>query len=206
MGAMTWSSYVLPTYQHTDFEPGSIVLDVGCGEGVQMQELVERGCRAVGVEVSLSQASKVRCDAPVVVARGEALPFAEQAFDGVVSKGVLMLTDEERVIREIARVTRVGGVIDLTVNAAGYYLRYALCSRDVRERVYGLRTLLNTWFKGLTGRSFPGFLGDTVYDSLPRLERLCARHGLQIVRHRGSPTFLGLSVFIYLRLKRSATR
>ena len=201
---LDWQGYVPSTYQHTDFNPASRVVDIGCGQGIQLRELHRRGCRAVGVEVSATQAvARITADGiPVLVARGESLPFRDAAFDAVVSKGVLMFTREDDAIREIARLVRVGGEVDLMVNGFGYYLRYLLCGPSLKLRFYGLRTLLNTWLLVGAGRRLPGFLGDTAYDSKRRMLRLCLSHGLAIVRHTKSPTFLGLPVFVYLRLQR----
>jgi hypothetical protein len=53
--------------------------------------------------------------APSVIGRAEALPFADAAFDAVLSTQTLGLLDEpERAGREICRVTRPGGVVWLT--------------------------------------------------------------------------------------------
>jgi ubiquinone/menaquinone biosynthesis C-methylase UbiE len=198
-----WQRYVPAGYDHTSFEPGSRVLDVGCGDGVQVRELARRGCRPVGLEVALAPAARALGHGhPILVARGEALPFGRGAFDAAVSKGVLMFTDEERALSEIARIVRAGGGVDLMVNGSGYYLRYALCARSLRHRFYGLRTLLNTWLWQSAGVRLPGFLGDTVYGTRARLLEMCGRHGLAMVRHTASPTFLGLPVFVYLKLQR----
>ena len=200
---LDWQGYVPSTYQHTDFNPASRVVDIGCGQGIQLRELARRGCRAVGVEVSATQAARISTGGmPVLVARGESLPFRDGAFDAAVSKGVLMFTEEDDAIREIARLVRVGGEVDLMVNGIGYYLRYLVCGPSLKLRFYGLRTLLNTWVLVGAGRRLPGFLGDTAYDSKRRILRLCLSRGLAIVRHAKSPTFLGLPVFVYLRLQR----
>ena len=45
-----WNSYVLEDYKF-DFGPGSLVLDVGCGFGRQMERLDERGCSTIGIDL-----------------------------------------------------------------------------------------------------------------------------------------------------------
>ena len=41
----------------------------------------------------------------------ENLPFENNIFDGVISQAVLVFTDKDRVLREVARVVRPGGFI-----------------------------------------------------------------------------------------------
>ena len=90
-------------------------LDLGCGTGVAIPALLERGWRVVGVDLSGDQLRLARQrtegpDAWLVAADAAALPFADGAFDAVVS--VLThtdLDDPERAFAEAARVVRRGG-------------------------------------------------------------------------------------------------
>jgi SAM-dependent methyltransferase len=51
-------------------------------------------------------------DVQVIVANAEALPFADDAFDAALSQLVVhFMTDAEAGVRELARVTRPGGVV-----------------------------------------------------------------------------------------------
>ena len=110
------------------------VLDCGCGNGLSVDLLAERGYEAWGNDVSQlrkwqwrERAMKER----LVVASGLALPFPDGAFDAVISSGViehigvaeqslpryevrpLADRDERRMafLRELLRVTRAGGEI-----------------------------------------------------------------------------------------------
>ena len=98
-------------------EPGMRALDVGCGPGALTAALVERlgAANVVGVDPSAPFAEACRAKVPgveVLVARAEALPFADRAFDVVLSQLVVnFMGDAEAGVREMARVTRPGGVV-----------------------------------------------------------------------------------------------
>ena len=90
-------------------------LDVGTGNGVLPVRLLEAGAReAVCVDVAdrrLEGATTTRFAA----ARAEHLPFADGAFDGVISSNVLEHTpDTDASLDELLRVTRPGGVVFLS--------------------------------------------------------------------------------------------
>lgn len=92
---------------------GSRVLDLGCGAGDLLVELIERrGCRGQGVEVSTEAFHAcVARGIPVVQADIDAgLPdFEDGAFDVVVLSQTLQATRRPvPVLREMMRVGRVG--------------------------------------------------------------------------------------------------
>jgi SAM-dependent methyltransferase len=98
-------------------EPGMLALDVGCGPGALTAGLVERlGAASVSAaEPSKPFAQACRERLPgvdVVEAPAEALPFAEGAFDIALSQLVVnFMADAHAGVREMARVTRSGGVV-----------------------------------------------------------------------------------------------
>ncbi len=103
-------------------EPGMTVLDAGCGEGVLSILMARRGALVTGIDYSTPnieaaverarEAGLSDADVRFEVGDVEALPFADDSFECVVSNHVLEhLPDFERGVREIRRVTRSLAVI-----------------------------------------------------------------------------------------------
>ena len=98
-------------------EPGSRVLDVGCGPGGLTKALAE----VVGVDnvaaVDPSEPFAELCrehvpGADVRVAAAEKLPFADDSFDGAFAQLVVnFMTDAERGVGEMKRVVRPDGTV-----------------------------------------------------------------------------------------------
>ena len=188
------SSYTYVLSQSFDFPDGAVVLDVGCGKGAHLSEA--SGRLKIGVEPDVVSAMQSHARGfPVVRAYAEHLPFANETFDGIICKVVLSLTREDEAIREIARVVKRNCKVYLAFQGSGYYLRYFLLG-SWKERLYGLRTLINTWWWVMSHRRLPGFIGDTIYQSPRRLRRYFKSNGLQIASERHK-CFLGFPVFIY---------
>jgi len=98
-------------------ETGVRALDVGCGPGALTAALVERlgSAKVCGADPSEPFAEACRARLPgveVVVAGAESLPFADDAFDATLSQLVVnFMHDAIEGVREMARVTRPGGVL-----------------------------------------------------------------------------------------------
>jgi ubiquinone/menaquinone biosynthesis C-methylase UbiE len=98
-------------------EPEMRALDVGCGTGALTAVLTERlgEANVCAVDASEPFAEACRTRLPgveVLVASAEALPFDDQAFDAALSQLVVnFMGDPEAGVREMARVTRAGGVV-----------------------------------------------------------------------------------------------
>jgi ubiquinone/menaquinone biosynthesis C-methylase UbiE len=96
---------------------GLDVLDVGCGQGMDVVEYARAGARVTGVdltprhvELAVSHTRALGLDATIVRGDAEELPFAEASFDRVSSNGVLHHTPNmPAALREIHRVLRPGG-------------------------------------------------------------------------------------------------
>jgi SAM-dependent methyltransferase len=98
---------------------GRDVVDVGCGGGALVRDLVARGARVTGVEVSESQlAAAVRDDggsgARYVVGLAQRLPLPDGSVDVVVfmrSLHHVPMADMLDALHEVRRVLRPGGVV-----------------------------------------------------------------------------------------------
>jgi SAM-dependent methyltransferase len=98
-------------------EPGMRALDVGCGPGALTSALVGRLGAGNVVAADPSEPFVETCRSrlagvEVVLAGAEALPFADAQFDSALSQLVVnFMNDAEAGVREMARVTRSGGVV-----------------------------------------------------------------------------------------------
>jgi SAM-dependent methyltransferase len=98
-------------------EPGMRALDVGCGPGALATALVERlgpaNVSAADPSPPFVEACRARLrGVDVVVARAEDLPHPDDTFDAALSQLVVnFMADAEAGVRELARVTRPGGIV-----------------------------------------------------------------------------------------------
>ena len=123
-----------------DVASGDRALDVGCGPGALTARLVERlGADAVSaVDPSPTFVEAVRARLPGVDARAgfaEQLPFHDNTFDAAMAQLVVhFMGDPVAGLREMARVTRPGGVVAACVwDHAGGGGPLAAFWRAVRE-------------------------------------------------------------------------
>lgn len=95
--------------------PGGVVLDVGCGLGLDLARLVAAGTRPVGLDASGEMLGRARSrvvDIPLVRGDAGALPFRGASIDGCRVERVLQhLVDPAAAISELARVVRPGGFL-----------------------------------------------------------------------------------------------
>ncbi|MER6125831.1 methyltransferase domain-containing protein [Streptomyces sp. NPDC001795] len=96
----------------------SRVLDLGCGDGLLLELLAAVGGRELaGIDLSpealaLARSRPGLSGTTLVVGRAQHLPFDDYSFDACVSHMALMLmSDVEQVVAEIARVLSSGGVL-----------------------------------------------------------------------------------------------
>lgn len=115
-GALRWLA------DHLGVGPGSRVLDAGAGVGGPAGWLAaERGMRPVCAEPmgAATLAGHRLFGLPSVVALGQALPFADGAFDAAWCLGVLCTTsDKAGALTELRRVLVDGGRLGLLVFVA----------------------------------------------------------------------------------------
>lgn len=94
------------------------ILDVGCGTGACAREARDQGLSLhfTAIDIAPGMCAQARRALPRVAAAGaDALPFAEAAFDGLFSSLMLQWAEDTlAVLREMARVTRPGGIAVVT--------------------------------------------------------------------------------------------
>ncbi len=95
--------------QVLDWRPGWRVLDVGCGLGVHLEHLMERGLLGSGLEAGpvMARLAAQRLGPKAEVELGDAceLPFEDNSFDAVVMANTLELIDRRaQALAEAARV------------------------------------------------------------------------------------------------------
>jgi arsenite methyltransferase len=130
--AVDWALGVGNPVRHAALQPGEVVLDVGCGAGIDTilaARVVGPTGRAIGLDLLEEMCERARGHAQEAGVAGwtefvrgemEDIPLPDASVDVVISNGVINLSPRKsRVLAEIRRVLRPGGrlsVADLTVN------------------------------------------------------------------------------------------
>jgi len=132
-----------PWYELVREQIGSVtglrVLEVACGRGGFVKELSRNGAHATGCDFSLAALrvgqEKLRAlgngtSAALIQGDAQALPFADESFDLVVScETIEHVPDVRKALREMWRVARPGAKLFLTTpnyaNLMGLYDLYA---------------------------------------------------------------------------------
>ena len=131
-GAVDWALGVGNPVRHAALQPGEIVLDVGCGAGLDSllaARAVGPSGRVIGLDLLEEMCERGRGHAQEAGVAGwtefvqgemEDIPLPDTSVDVAISNGVINLSPRKsRVLAEIRRVLRPGGrlaVADLTVN------------------------------------------------------------------------------------------
>jgi ubiquinone/menaquinone biosynthesis C-methylase UbiE len=94
---------------------GQDILEIGCGTGMILKELAPVARNAIGIDISPGMLAQAQARGlEVVVGSATDLPFQEESFDMICSFKVLAhIEDIEKVMQEVARVLRPGGVAAL---------------------------------------------------------------------------------------------
>lgn len=119
------------------------VLEIGLGQGEDSEQLIKRGARWSGLDLTREAVERVKVRADVHqlpiqdIKVGSALdiPYPDDSFDIVFSLGVLHHIPEiERAQAEIARVLRPGGSLIMMVYAR-HSLNYQLSIKLIRRAI-----------------------------------------------------------------------
>ena len=126
-------------------QPGARVLDIGCGVGQVVARLSEAGFEAHGVDVSEPNIARARqfCQRCQIY-DGTKLPFPDQHFASVGALNVLEHVEApEAFIRELARVTQIGGRVVLS--SPNFFRVLGL--RDYHPRMRGMGNKCRNWLR-----------------------------------------------------------
>ena len=106
-------------------EPGSVLLDLGCGAGTDLliaAQMTGPSGRVIGVDMTASMLERARASAGQMgidhvemhESLIEALPLEDASVDVVISNGVIdLVPDKDAVFDEIDRVLRPGGRLQI---------------------------------------------------------------------------------------------
>jgi arsenite methyltransferase len=130
-GAIVWALGVGNPVRHAGLVPGEVVLDLGCGAGIDTilaARQVGPSGRVIGLDMLDEMCWRAHATANAAGVAGctefkrgemEAIPLPDESVDVVISNGVLNLSPRKaRALAEVHRVLRPGGrlcVADLTV-------------------------------------------------------------------------------------------
>lgn len=139
---------------------GKIVLDVGCGAGIDVYNLSPKVKKAVGLDITTSPEWKTYKKTNTSFKQGDAkkMPFKKDTFTGVYLKDVLHHIDNpEQVLKEIDRVTKKGSVI-LLIEANRYNPLFYLYMRLYPEHQHltqkHFKSIIQKQFKHVTFKHF----------------------------------------------------
>jgi ubiquinone/menaquinone biosynthesis C-methylase UbiE len=126
---------------------GMEVLDVGCGQGIDLARYARAGARVTGIDLTPRHVELARrhleaagLSGDVVLGDAEQLPFDDDSFDRASSNGVLHHTpDIAAALGELRRVLRPGGEARIIVynrSSFHYWLSQVLYSGIFKRQLF----------------------------------------------------------------------
>jgi SAM-dependent methyltransferase len=157
-----------------------LVLDLGCGSGLDLAELTARGLTAIGLDISGAMLRIARSVAPtsagyLLRADMRSLPLADGSVDGVWADGSVHHLPKESLLHalhEVGRVLRPGGLFGMSaergsfegfverqegVTGRRWYSHYE--GGELRSMVEAAKREVVALFVGEAGEHTAGFIG-----------------------------------------------
>ncbi len=174
---------------------GQIVLDVGCGSGLQTVEFAPRAKRVIAIDIAGALMRKVReklrlrglTNVTLIQGNATQIPLRDDSVDFVSAYGDVIghIPEYERAIAEMARVCRPGGTVTIEYDNKWHFgllfhldeLRNALTTRgkgDLRRWTYEYLTHESKF--DLTYKTF----------TFPEIQSQLNRHGLVVTERAGT--------------------
>ena len=198
-----WRAFVVEKARRNS---GGLVLDVATGTGLMAADfarVVGRNSLVVGVDLTLSMLETARArlasrklsgQIALVLARAENLPFRDSCFGSAsISLALRNVSDAEKTLREMARVTRSGGVVISLDFASPPNMIFRLFYYDYLLGLFPLlgRMVSEAWAKTLS------YLGPSILRSRTgeQIARLMEGEGL--IDARSIPLTMGVVCAVY---------
>lgn len=179
-----------------DVTEEAFVLDVGCGTGIYTLELLGKGARVVGIDISPEMLEIARYKtgeygdrAVFLQADAAKMPFPDNHFDIVISITAMEFFEQPQAcLHEMYRVLRPGGhMVIATLNSKSLwaferriksYLTKTIFSSAHFYSIDDLRKLLtpHSISKWSGGVFIPPFFPQSLIENPDSLERWCQRH------------------------------
>ena len=115
--------------KHLEIDPDDVVLDVGCGGGININRMAKKAKMVYGIDYSIESVNLSRevnhqeiSDGKVNVLEGnvEKLPFEDETFDIVTAfETVYFWPDIEKCFGEVKRVLKPGGIFLIGMESNG---------------------------------------------------------------------------------------
>ena len=115
--------------KHLDINPDDIILDVGCGGGININRMSKKAKKVYGVDYSIESVKLSRevnrqeiSDGKVEVVKGDVqnLPFDDESFDIVTAfETVYFWPNIEKCFGEVKRVLNPGGIFLIGLESNG---------------------------------------------------------------------------------------
>jgi ubiquinone/menaquinone biosynthesis C-methylase UbiE len=117
--------------KHLDIQSDDVILDVGCGGGININRMAEKAKKVYGVDYSIESVKLSRevnseyinqGKVEVLEGNAQSLPFDDESFDIVTAfETIYFWPDIEKCFGEVKRVLKPGGIFLIGMESNGSY-------------------------------------------------------------------------------------